>query len=288
MSSKFEIKNNHNTTYPAILPSRPELSTKGKNALIAGGGSGIGATLADSLARSGISNLALLGRNENSLAETKRNIESSNPGTKVWVYAVDLLDAKKLQASVQSFAVGIDGKIDVLVANAGYMSDLDSITDSDPEEWWKGFEINIRGNFNLLQAFQPHASPKASVIHVSTIAIHSSYMSNYSSYRASKLGAYKLFEYYHRENPDFFVLQFHPGVYCTPGMGPKFIEDMTKYNLTYDDPVLAGDFLVWALSEEAKFLNGRFVNANWDVDELMSKKAELEADRDLLTMQLSV
>lgn len=288
MSSKFEIKNEHHTTYTAISPKRPELSTKGKNALIAGGGSGIGASLADSLARSGITNLALLGRNEKSLAETKKNIETTNPDTKVWVYAVDLLDAQKLQASVQSFAASINGKIDILVANAGYMSDLGLITDSDPEEWWKGFEINIRGNFNLLQSFQPHASPKASVIHVSTIAIHSSYMSKYSSYRASKLGAYKLFEYYHRENPDFFVLQFHPGVYRTPGMGPKFIDDMAKYNLTYDDPVLAGDFLVWALSEDARFLNGRFVNANWDIDELMSKRAELEADRNLLTMQLSV
>ena len=286
MTSQLDIKTLHNSSYPAISPERPKLSTKGKNALIAGGGSGIGASLAKSLAKSGITNLAILGRTEKTLAETKTRIEASNPGTKVWAYTVDLLNATGLQSTLQDFATAIDGKIDILVANAGYMSDLDLIANANADEWWKGFEINIRGSFNLLQAFQPHAAPRAAVVHVSTIAIYSSYMENYSSYRASKLGAYKLFEYYHRENPDFFVLQFHPGVYGDTGMGPKFVEDVIKYNISYDDPALAGDFLIWTLSEEARFLNGRFVHANWDVDELKAMKAKIEADDSLLTMQL--
>jgi hypothetical protein len=31
---------------------------------------------------------------------------------------------------------------------------------------------------------------------------------------------------------------------------------------------LPAHFMVWAASDEAKFLNGKFVWANWDVDEL--------------------
>jgi hypothetical protein len=34
--------------------------------------------------------------------------------------------------------------------------------------------------------------------------------------------------------------------------------------------------MVWAASKEAKFLNGRFVWANWDVDELKAAAAEIE------------
>jgi hypothetical protein len=44
---------------------------------------------------------------------------------------------------------------------------------------------------------------------------------------------------------------------------------------------LPGNFAVWAASPEAEFLHGRFVWANWDVDELRSdvpKRIEEEAN----------
>jgi len=39
---------------------------------------------------------------------------------------------------------------------------------------------------------------------------------------------------------------------------------------------LPSHFAVWLCSEEAKFLRGRFVWSNWDVDQLNAKKAEIE------------
>ena len=42
---------------------------------------------------------------------------------------------------------------------------------------------------------------------------------------------------------------------------------------------LAPHFLVWVVSEEAKFLKGRFVCANWDVDELKGKAKEIASSR---------
>ena len=41
------------------------------------------------------------------------------------------------------------------------------------------------------------------------------------------------------------------------------------------------DFLVWAASEEARFLRNKFVFATWDVDELKARKSEIEQGRDL-------
>jgi hypothetical protein len=38
---------------------------------------------------------------------------------------------------------------------------------------------------------------------------------------------------------------------------------------------LPASFIVWAVSPEAEFLKGKFVWANWDVDELVAKKEEL-------------
>ena len=52
---------------------------------------------------------------------------------------------------------------------------------------------------------------------------------------------------------------------------------------TYSTPKLAGHTAVWLCSGEAKFLRGRFVWTNWDVDELMKKKDEI-ASGSLLTV----
>ncbi|CAM1507860.1 Fc.00g047080.m01.CDS01 [Cosmosporella sp. VM-42] len=287
MASKTEIKTFHQTTYPAVSPDRPELSTRGKNALITGGGSGIGATIAQSFAKSGITNLALLGRTEKTLLENKAKIEALSLETKVWTYTVDVVDPKALNAIVQTYATSINGKIDILIANAGYLADLGSIISSDADDWWKGFEISVKGNFNLLRAFQPHAAPHATVINISSSVVHLPYMEHYSSYRSSKTGAYKLFEYYYNENPDFTVLQIHPGLIGGTAMSAKFHDNVTSLGYEYDDPALAGDFTVWAASDEAKFLNGRFVWATWDVNELISIKSELEADKTRFTLQLS-
>ncbi len=50
---------------------------------------------------------------------------------------------------------------------------------------------------------------------------------------------------------------------------------------------LAGAFNVWAASPEAAFLNRRFVFAQWDVDALKAKEAEVAQNPTMFTMVLS-
>lgn len=49
---------------------------------------------------------------------------------------------------------------------------------------------------------------------------------------------------------------------------------------------LPGDFAVWLASSEADFLNGRYVWAAWDVDEMIAMKQKVVSDPSLLTMAL--
>ncbi|KAL4950004.1 hypothetical protein BDW69DRAFT_187763 [Aspergillus filifer] len=44
-----------------------------------------------------------------------------------------------------------------------------------------------------------------------------------------------------------------------------------------DSVDLPADFALWLVSEEAAFLNGRYVWANWDVEELKAKGSEIQA-----------
>lgn len=57
-----------------------------------------------------------------------------------------------------------------------------------------------------------------------------------------------------------------------------------KYTNT--SPVeLPGDFVVWVASPEAKFLKGKFVWCNWDVEEMKVRAKEIESST-LLTIGL--
>jgi hypothetical protein len=49
---------------------------------------------------------------------------------------------------------------------------------------------------------------------------------------------------------------------------------------------MPGDFSVWLASPEATFLNGRYVWAAWDVDEMVAMKEKVASDPSLLTMGL--
>lgn len=51
---------------------------------------------------------------------------------------------------------------------------------------------------------------------------------------------------------------------------------------------LPGQFAVWAASEEAKFLHGRFVWAKWDVTELCKGPLRERIDNDPEFLQVSV
>ena len=222
MAFPSPTKTYHTDTYPAIDPTLPELSTKGKNIIITGGGIGIGQGIATAFAKSGASHVALLGRREGMLLSSKKQIETEYPDTQVNTYNADITERDALEQALSSFAHDF-GPIDVLVANAGYAGPLQHIAESSIEEWYASFDINVKGNFNLVHAFLSHAAEDAAVLHISTAIAHLPYMDGFSSYDASKLASAKLFDYVHRENPKLFVLNIHPGVIRT-AMNEKDIE----------------------------------------------------------------
>lgn len=59
-------------------------------------------------------------------------------------------------------------------------------------------------------------------------------------------------------------------------MSAKSSKGKTGPKPVMDSAQLPGHFAVWLCSEEAKFLRGKFVWSNWDVEELVAKKGEIE------------
>jgi NAD(P)-dependent dehydrogenase (short-subunit alcohol dehydrogenase family) len=201
----------HTDTYPAIDPSSPRLSTKGKNIVVSGGALGIGLEITRSFAIPGAGSISILGRTEKRLLGAKAALEKDHPETKIFTYVADIVDKDSLVSAFPAIKKAVGG-VGLLVANAGYLPDIHPIPKSDLADWYNGFEVNVKGNFNLVIAFLPVASKGASLINISTGITHLPQVPGYSGYHTSKLAAAKFFEYVHYENPDLFVLNIHPGV----------------------------------------------------------------------------
>lgn len=80
----------------------------------------------------------------------------------------------------------------------------------------------------------------------------------------------------------------HPGGVVTPQTENHSLQkgDVWEKGLT-DDVNLCGGFLTWLTNEPRRWLNGRYISVNWDVDELTSKKDEIES-KDLLKFKMTV
>lgn len=203
----------HSETYEAISPKRPELSAKGKVIVITGGGGSIGGATALAFAQAGATKIAVIGRREGPLQETKHKVESEVPGTNILVVSGDLSDASSMNKALSQVREQL-GEVNILVANAGYLSRFEPVLEADPEEWWKGFEINTKGAFNTARALLSGSVAKdLIVVDVSTCVVHMPAMQSGSAYVSSKAASTKVWETIGRENEGkLSVVHVHPGV----------------------------------------------------------------------------
>ncbi|KAJ4007908.1 hypothetical protein NW766_009720 [Fusarium irregulare] len=81
------------------------------------------------------------------------------------------------------------------------------------------------------------------------------------------------------------IITFEPGLHYTE----SFQRFTDENSFQWDDIQLPGDFAVWAASDEAEFLHGRFVWAKWDVDELKTGplRKRIESDPSLFRVGVS-
>jgi NAD(P)-dependent dehydrogenase (short-subunit alcohol dehydrogenase family) len=203
----------HTKTYQFISPTRPELSAKGKAVVVTGGGTGIGAETARHFAEAGASRIALLGRREQPLLDTKASIEHKFPDVEVFVASTDVTNKNEVDAAFAKF-VG-DGKIHVLVSNAAMIGPQDPVRDVDPDRFLEAIQLNLKGSLFVAQAFLRYASTDAVVIEVSSSAAHLNFAPEFASYSIAKLAVFRLWDSLAFANQDMSVFHLQPGVVDT-------------------------------------------------------------------------
>jgi NAD(P)-dependent dehydrogenase (short-subunit alcohol dehydrogenase family) len=79
-------------------------------------------------------------------------------------------------------------------------------------------------------------------------------------------------------------VSIHPGAVWTEMTSQHFKKEWFE---GWEDAELPGHFALWLATAEASFLNGRFVWAEWDVDELVAAREKIQADPYFLKIDLN-
>jgi NAD(P)-dependent dehydrogenase (short-subunit alcohol dehydrogenase family) len=276
------------TTYPTIDPSRPELSCRDKTVYITGAGLGsIGSGIALSFAEAGATKIGLMGRTAKSLEATKAKINETYPSVEVHVEIMDQTSNESAGLAAHNVRVAI-GAWDVFVNGAAHLPAPTTIAGSGASDWFRPFEVSVKFIQFWATHFLPKARPNATYISLTagTAAVPAAMMPMNSAYTAAKIAGLKLDEFIALENPSLRVFSLHPGIVDTR-MYQKMTEATPmKGKPAPDDISLPSDLCVWLVSGEADFLRGRFMSINFDVEELMARREEIEHDATLMRLQL--
>lgn len=278
----------HKTTYPALSPTLPAHSASNKTIVITGGGTGIGAATARYFALASAPRIYILGRREVRLLETKSSIEAESPKTTVTAVSVDITDSAATCAAFKK--IGANGKIDVLIANAAVTGPIAPLADVSPKEWVGGISTNLLMSMNTVSAFLPHAADKAVIIETNSAAAHMDFAPSFSSYTVAKLAVARLYQCVAFEHPSIRVHSVQPGAIDTEmsrgaGYKPQSESEGEEFQwkgegaemvAERDDVSLPASFYVWLASGEGEFLRGKYLWANWDVEELKGLRERIE------------
>lgn len=139
---------------------------RGTSALITGGGRGLGREFALALANLG-AKVAITARTKEQLAETQALIEAA--GGCCLALNADAADPACVPDTVRKVEAAL-GPIDLLVNNAAVIAPMGLDWEAQAPEWWRLFEINVRGPFLHAKAVLPGmiARGRGRIINVSS------------------------------------------------------------------------------------------------------------------------
>lgn len=146
-------------TYPAIAASQSESGCRGKSVLITGGAKGLGRSIAISYARAGASHIAVTARSTHeaqavcteALEAAKREGQHE---PQMLPLVLDVCERSSLE-DVVSTVSSAWGRLDILINNAAYLAPFVPVVDGDEGDWWRTWEVNVRGIYWVTKAFLP-------------------------------------------------------------------------------------------------------------------------------------
>ena len=139
---------------------------EGKKAIITGGDSGIGRSVAVHFAREG-ADVAIVYLDEDKDANTTKEMVEAE-GRKCLLFAGDQGDSSFVNYVVKETLAAF-GQIDCLVNNAAFQDQIEDFTEISDEHWRKTFRTNSDGYFFFARAVVPHMKEGSTIINTSSV-----------------------------------------------------------------------------------------------------------------------
>jgi NAD(P)-dependent dehydrogenase (short-subunit alcohol dehydrogenase family) len=245
-------------------------------ALVTGGGRGIGRGIAIGLVKAGM-RVAVTARSADQLAET---VEVAGGGT--IAIAADVADPAAVRAMVREVETRL-GPVDLLVNNAGVAGPYGPLWESDPQDWWRCQEVNLRGPYLCCREVLPGMIVRRSgrIVNVASGAGIFA-IPDMSAYVASKTALIRLSEQLALEAGPYGVQVFpiRPGTVRTAMVeeGRKripLVQKILDEGLDVAPEVVAG-LVLFLASGRADALSGRVFSVNDDVEEMVRRADDVE------------
>ena len=139
---------------------------EGKRALITGGDSGIGKAVALAYAREGADVAISYLDEHDDAAEAAGFVEAA--GRRAVLIPGDLSDPAHCREVVRRTVEALGG-LDIVVSNAAFQMNRESIGDIPDDEWDYTWATNVDAYFHIVKAALPHLKPGAAIIGSSSV-----------------------------------------------------------------------------------------------------------------------
>jgi 3-oxoacyl-[acyl-carrier protein] reductase len=248
---------------------------EGQNALVTGGGRGIGANVARELAAAGM-RVAVSAR-------TREQVESVAQEIGGLAIVADVSRSEDVEAMVAQVEREL-GPIDLLVANAGIsISEPDGGWTVEPDRWWHVHEVNVLGVYLCCRRVIPGMLDRGRG-RIVIVASGAAYLPGSSStaYPSSKAAVNRLGETLANQlRGRIPVFPISPGLVRTEMTGASFPDDAPW------TPDECAPNLVRALaSGRFDALSGRYLHAEHDPPERLEQRIEHVLEDDLNVIRL--
>jgi NAD(P)-dependent dehydrogenase (short-subunit alcohol dehydrogenase family) len=238
----------------------------GRVALISGGDSGIGRSVAVHFAREG-ADVAIIYLDEDEDAEeTRRLVEQE--GRRCLTLRGDLADSGFCDQSVARTRDQL-GRLDVLVSNAAEQHSTDDPSSISDEQLRRTFETNVFGCFYLIRAALPLLGRGSAIINTTSVTAYrgSGHLVDYAGTKAAIVGLTRSFAKSLVEK-EIRVNAVAPGPIWTPLIPATFDADRVEQFGESDpmnragQPAEVGPCYVFLASADASFMTGQVLHPN--------------------------